>query len=116
MAPPSQIEIATSSVLRLVKEESSYRKELQGQLSRIEKLERDGGDENFDFQLKQERQGVEETKAIFPSLREKIKLAVEKLEQQLEVQKQSGKESDVQDITKAKEAIASAKTSYREIA
>ena len=54
MAPPSQIEIATSSVLRLVKEESSYRKELQGQLSRIEKLERDGGDENFDFQLKQE--------------------------------------------------------------
>ena len=52
MAPPSQLSIATSSLVRLVKEESSYHKELQGQLARIEKL--DEGDENAEYILKQE--------------------------------------------------------------
>ncbi|KAL2045000.1 hypothetical protein N7G274_002775 [Stereocaulon virgatum] len=43
--PPSQLSIATSSINRLLKEESSYRTELAGQRKRLEKLEagRDGG-------------------------------------------------------------------------
>lgn len=54
MPPPSQLAIATSAVTRLVKEEASYHKELEQQEKRIAKLEQDGGDENIEFQLKQE--------------------------------------------------------------
>lgn len=55
MAPPSQLAIATSAVNRLVKEEASYYKELKQQEASIAKLEQGGGgDENADFQLKQE--------------------------------------------------------------
>lgn len=56
MAPRSQLEITTSSVIRLVKEEASYHKELQQQTERIKKLEADtaGDDENREYTLKQE--------------------------------------------------------------
>jgi len=55
MAPPSQLAIATSSVHRLVKEEASYHKELTQQKERLEKLiASEDGDENAEFQLKQE--------------------------------------------------------------
>ncbi|MCJ1393993.1 hypothetical protein MMC18_006870 [Xylographa bjoerkii] len=114
MAPPSQLAIATSSLVRLVKEESSYHKELQGQLARIENL--DEGDENAEYILKQEKRGIEETKAMFPELRDRIKAAMERLDLQLEAAKEAGSISNVEEITKAKEAMAQAKTSYREIA
>jgi hypothetical protein len=54
MAPPSQLAIATSSLQRLVKEEASYHKELEQQQASISKLESGGGDENAEYQLKQE--------------------------------------------------------------
>jgi hypothetical protein len=54
MAPPSKLAIATSAVQRLVKEEASYHKELEQQKSRIQKLESDKGDEDSEYQLKQE--------------------------------------------------------------
>lgn len=56
MPAPSQLSIATSSLNRLVKEESSYHKELEQQQARIAKMEGGEGaeDENAEFQLKQE--------------------------------------------------------------
>lgn len=56
MAPRSQLEIVTSSVLRLVKEEASYHRELQEQTERIKKLENQqgGDDENKEYMLRQE--------------------------------------------------------------
>jgi len=54
MPPPSQLAIATSSLNRLVKEETSYHKELEQQQASIAKLEQGGGDENAEFTLKQE--------------------------------------------------------------
>ncbi|KAL9106102.1 MAG: hypothetical protein Q9187_008606, partial [Circinaria calcarea] len=54
MPPPSQLSIMTSSLLRLVKEEASYHKELQQQESRIQKLQSETGDENAEFMIKQE--------------------------------------------------------------
>ncbi|MCJ1338714.1 hypothetical protein MMC09_004003 [Bachmanniomyces sp. S44760] len=83
MAPPSQLYIATSSLLRLVKEESSYHQELQQQESRLKKLQGEAGDENHEYIVKQETRAIEETKAVFPSLRERIKEATERLEEQL---------------------------------
>jgi hypothetical protein len=55
MPPPSQLSIATSSVQRLVKEEASYHKELEKQQARLQSLEANpDGDENAEYQLKQE--------------------------------------------------------------
>lgn len=54
MPPPSQLSIASSALQRLVKEEASYHKELEQQEARIAKLEKETGDENAEFTLKQE--------------------------------------------------------------
>lgn len=55
MAPRSQLEIFTSSVQRLVKEEASYHSEIKQQTERIKKLEaQDEGDENREYLLNQE--------------------------------------------------------------
>jgi tubulin-specific chaperone A len=57
---PSHLQIATSALQRLVKEEQSYHKELAQQQSRIAKLEAKEGDPtedtegNAEFELKQE--------------------------------------------------------------
>lgn len=55
--PPSQLNIATSSLQRLIKEEASYHAEQASQEKRIAELEKakgDDGDENREFMLKQE--------------------------------------------------------------
>lgn len=58
MAPPSSLSIATQSVLRLVKEEAYYHKELEGQRARVTKREEEirsgSGDQNAEYVLKQE--------------------------------------------------------------
>ena len=53
-----------------------------------------------------QRAAIEETKAVFPPLRERIILATQKLEDKLEAQDGSAPEEEV---TKAKEVIAQAK-------
>lgn len=60
MPAPSPLAIATSSVQRLVKEETYYHKELSGQQVRVDKLETQINersadlDENAGYMLKQE--------------------------------------------------------------
>jgi hypothetical protein len=54
MAPPSKLGVATSSLLRLVKEEASYHKEMEQQQSRIKKWEANTEDDNAEYHLKQE--------------------------------------------------------------
>ena len=54
MAPPSKLAIATGVVLRLVKEEASYHKEIAQQEERIKKIEASEGDSNKEYTLKQE--------------------------------------------------------------
>jgi tubulin-specific chaperone A len=56
MPPPSPLQIATSSLERLIKEEGSYHKELAQQVARIKRLEENEVDEdgNREFALKQE--------------------------------------------------------------
>jgi tubulin-specific chaperone A len=55
MAPPSPLAIATGSVQRLVKEETSYHKELKNQEARLEKLVSSTEEnENKEYLLKQE--------------------------------------------------------------
>ncbi|EKG21178.1 Tubulin binding cofactor A [Macrophomina phaseolina MS6] len=116
MAPPSKLAVATSSVNRLVKEEASYHKELEQQQARIKKLEDSTGDENAEYQLKQERQALEETKNVLPAISQKIKDALAKLEDELEANKDAGGTVPAEEITKAKEAVANAKAAIRESA
>lgn len=86
MAPPTPLSVATNSVNRLLKEESSYRAELADQQQRVGELQAGGGgggeDDvgNGEFRLRQEKRAVEETKAVFGPLRERIAGAVDKLE------------------------------------
>jgi len=55
MAPRSQLEIFTASVVRLVKEEASYHSEIRQQTERIKKLEaQNEDDENREYLLNQE--------------------------------------------------------------
>ena len=55
MPPPSRLAIATSSVTRMLKEETSYHKEFEQQESRIKRLEEDkDGDQNAEYELRQE--------------------------------------------------------------
>ncbi|KAI9835324.1 MAG: hypothetical protein M1819_002468 [Sarea resinae] len=117
MPPPSSLTIATSALQRLVKEEKSYHKELQQQEERVRKLESEkaDADEDHEFKLRQERRAVEETKAVFPSLRARIKEALEKLQGQLEAEKE-GEGASVEEITKAKEAVMEGTTALREVA
>ncbi|KAJ5151072.1 uncharacterized protein N7482_010324 [Penicillium canariense] len=116
MAPRSQLEISTSSVLRLVKEEASYHQELVDQAERIKKLENDkSDDENREFTLQQERRALEETKKVLPTLKKKIADTVTDLKSLLAEEAEKGSESNVEHITAAKEAIAKALTAEREI-
>ncbi|KAI4191124.1 MAG: hypothetical protein L6R41_000345 [Letrouitia leprolyta] len=84
---PSPLAISTASVQRLLKEETTYRTELASQETRLRKLEQggkeDGGDGNREWNIKQEKQAIEETKAVFKPLREKVLAAAENLEQLL---------------------------------
>ena len=110
MAPPSPLAIATSSVNRLLKEESSYRTELESQQKRLHSLEAQTGEDedgNRGFQILQEvsfsllfhfensaemetfiltrttgnqEKAIRETEAVFGPLRESIRTAVEALE------------------------------------
>jgi len=57
--PPSQLQIATSALRRLVKEEASYHQEMKGQEERIAKMgsggeEAEGEEGNREFSLRQE--------------------------------------------------------------
>lgn len=97
--------------MRLVKEEASYHKEMAQQEARIKKLEAPSEDENAEYQLKQERQALEETKNVLPSVRQRIILALERLEQQLE----AGGTESTEEIAKAKDAVAEAKKCIQEI-
>ncbi|RMD43056.1 hypothetical protein DV735_g1983, partial [Chaetothyriales sp. CBS 134920] len=109
MAPPSQVAIATSALQRLVKEESSYHKELDQQKARIVKLEKGETEDrqNLEYQLKQEQRALEETKAVIPTIHDKIANAVDKLESVLD----QGQTNDVerqnaaQVLKEAKEVI-----------
>lgn len=71
MPPPSQLQIALSSLQRLVKEEASYHKEMEQQKSRIAKLEatvgdKADGDGNEEYQLKQEVRSINSSGSDLP--------------------------------------------------
>ncbi|KAL8642278.1 MAG: hypothetical protein Q9228_001016 [Teloschistes exilis] len=85
MPAPTPLAIATSSVQRLLKEESTYRTELESQERRLRNLQAETEDEdgNRGFLIGQEERAIQETKAVFEPLREKVKDAVKSLEQLL---------------------------------
>ncbi|KAL5436178.1 hypothetical protein PMIN05_006881 [Paraphaeosphaeria minitans] len=112
MPPPSKLAVATSSLARLVKEEASYHKEMDQQQARIMKLEAGSEDQNAEYILRQEKQGLEETKTVIPTVRAKISDALEKLEDQIE----AGGDAPAEEVTKANDAIEKAKATLAESA
>ncbi|KAK0387628.1 hypothetical protein NLU13_3874 [Sarocladium strictum] len=96
MPAPSQLSIATSAVRRLLKEESTYHKELVTEEQKLKDLEQrvENGEENEDgnaeFILNQHRTAVEQTKAVFAPLRKRIEDAVTRLEEQIAIGEENG--------------------------
>ncbi|KAI0391979.1 putative tubulin-specific chaperone Rbl2 [Xylariaceae sp. FL0594] len=115
MPTPSPLTIATQSVQRLVKEETYYRKELAQQTERVKKLETDlkdkkndvDADGNAEFMLRQEQKAIQETRAVFAPLRQRIADAVRRLEEQLATAESEGAAaaSSVDEIEGAKKAL-----------
>ncbi|KAI9833089.1 MAG: hypothetical protein M1826_000456 [Phylliscum demangeonii] len=122
MAPaPSALSIATSSLTRLVKEEQSYHIELAQQESRLGRLQSttatngstrqthdadaDADTDNVEYQIRQEKQAIEQTKALFPQLRRRIEDGVKTVEGQL------GPEGtqDQAEVHRAQEALTNAR-------
>ncbi|KAK3498437.1 tubulin binding cofactor A [Neurospora crassa] len=114
MAPPSALNIATQSVNRLVREKSYYHKEQTSQEARIKKLQDEIAanspdlDSNAPYVLKQEQTALEETKAVFGPLIDRIAGAVQKLEEQIAISESEGSASE-EDLKKAKEALENGK-------
>jgi len=85
------------------------------QKARIDRLEKEQTEEtdedrgNHEFQLKQERKGLEETKAIFPGLRERIASAMENLQNLLD----SHASEESEDVTKARNVLSELKATGR---
>ncbi|KAI0596645.1 tubulin binding cofactor A [Biscogniauxia sp. FL1348] len=110
MAPPSPLVIATQAVQRLVKENDSYFKEFVQQTQRVLHLESEQAkrgsaslDDNDVFLLKQERRALEETKAMFVPLYQRIGDSIQRLEEQIAASESVGGPAD--EIAKAKEAL-----------
>ncbi|KAK6221070.1 tubulin folding cofactor A [Pestalotiopsis sp. IQ-011] len=113
MPAPSPLKIATQAVSRLVTEEKYYQKELSSQTARIEKLEADiksgsDTDSNADFVLKQEQKAMEETKAVFGPLKQRIFEATQRLEEQIATAEGAQDGGNQEELAKAKEVLASA--------
>ncbi|QUC17672.1 uncharacterized protein UV8b_01913 [Ustilaginoidea virens] len=106
MPAPSQLAIASGSVTRLLKEEASYHTELGSQEAEIARLEEsvqkgdNDDDGNAAFMLKQNRTALEQTRAVFAPLRERIKTAVAKLKDQIALAEEAGGSDELESARK----------------
>ncbi|VUC28669.1 unnamed protein product [Clonostachys rosea] len=118
MPAPSPLVIATGAVLRLVKEENSYHKELVDQEKKVKALEdkiasgQGSEDGNDEYMLKQQKLAVDETKAVFDPLRKRLADAVAKLEDQVALAA-DGAASETE-LQNANDALAKAKEAQNE--
>jgi tubulin-specific chaperone A len=78
---PSQLEIKTKALGRLVKEEGLYQKEVKEQEQVVEKLKAVNGDE---YDIKKQIEVLNDTKQMVPEIRQKIKQSLDALEAYLE--------------------------------
>ncbi|CEP20773.1 RBL2 [Cyberlindnera jadinii] len=75
---PSQLEIKTRALGRLIKEETIYHDEVKEQEGVIASMKSADADE---YEIKKQVEVLEDTKKMIPLLREKIQQSLESLEQ-----------------------------------
>ncbi|CCD24914.1 Rbl2p NDAI_0E00980 [Naumovozyma dairenensis CBS 421] len=97
---PTQLEIKTKALQRLIKEESYYKEEIKEQKANVEKLKQDSNVDPYD--LKKQVEVLEDTERLLPTLYTKIEEFKENLEQFL--QSYDGQE----DLTESKAAVEEA--------
>lgn len=78
-----QIKIKTGVVKRLTKEIDYYEKEAQKEEARHTKMEADGADE---YQLRKQREVIQESKVMGPETKSRLKKAHEELQKMLEAE------------------------------
>ncbi|KAI9858111.1 MAG: hypothetical protein M1824_004431 [Vezdaea acicularis] len=80
MPPSSPLTIATRSLVRLTREERSYHKEMAEQQAAISRIPED---ENAQFTERQQRQAIQETIVVIAKVKDQIRDAAQKVEDQL---------------------------------
>ncbi|CCH42939.1 Tubulin-specific chaperone A [Wickerhamomyces ciferrii] len=93
---PSQLEIKTKALGRLIKEESLYQDELKAQEAHVEQLKSSGADQ---YDLKKQVEVLDDTKNVIPEIRKKIDEAQQSLEEFLK------EYQGTEDLTASKENI-----------
>lgn len=78
---PTQLEIKTKALGRLVKEEGLYQRELEDQEKVIEGLKAQNADS---YEIKKQIEVLDDTKKVIPEIRKKIRESKESLEAFLE--------------------------------
>ncbi|RPA82807.1 tubulin binding cofactor A [Ascobolus immersus RN42] len=79
MPPPSPLNIRLNTVLRLIKEEASYHRELVKARADLEKLQAPGSDAD-EYAIRQQQTVVKETEVMPEQVRGKLERAIEELE------------------------------------
>ncbi|PLW08837.1 hypothetical protein PCANC_00230 [Puccinia coronata f. sp. avenae] len=71
------LKIKTGVVERLIKEEDSYRKEYDNQLKRIDKVQKDTPED--DWNIRKQKEVLDETVKMIPDVKQRLSRAVEEL-------------------------------------
>lgn len=103
MAPRTSLQINTAAVVRLTKEQASYRKEQVEEEKRLVRLTDGGADE---YEIKQQKKVTEQTAAMIPAVKKKLEETIEVLENVLDVAPET---ESVESRENAKSAIAAGK-------
>ncbi|CDR38986.1 CYFA0S02e10066g1_1 [Cyberlindnera fabianii] len=97
---PSPLEIKTSALTRLLKEEKLYQQELKDQESHIASMKAQNADP---YELKKQVEVLDDTKRVIPELKKKISEMAQSLEDFLKTY------DGAEDVTSAKEKLEEVK-------
>lgn len=97
---PTQLEIKTKALGRLIKEESLYQNDLKEQEAHVESLKSGNADS---YEIKKQVEVLDDTKNVIPEIRKKIAEAQESLESFIKDY------TGTEDLSAAKEQIEASK-------
>lgn len=97
---PTQLEIKSKALARLIKEEGLYQKELKEQEEHVQGLKSSNADS---YEIKKQEEVLEDTRKVIPEVRKKISEAQESLESYITDY------TGTEDLTTAKKNIEAAK-------
>ncbi|CDO52443.1 hypothetical protein DV451_002282 [Geotrichum candidum] len=100
---PSQLQIKTNALGRLLKESKLYQKEAEEQQVRVDKLKANSSDE---YEIKKAVEVLEDTKQMVPEIRKKIVSTLEGLKAFVQNESDEDKSAAFEKIAEAEKFLA----------